>query len=742
MQDGKLVLKTGKEEQMVTVRTYADTGSDVVTKKTKQEWIGTEIVVQQGAMSSDGKEKFLNIELTHDIAAPDSRPYQYATAAKGAERDKYTVPLPRFHRLHWKGELPPDQTERAIASFPSEENPGTRIVVFFHGDFGQKAPPYEITQTIYRVQELEMIELMLAKSADDAAIVEHLEKARVTGRASIVSEVSTFVGAKLTGSLQSGTEHHVPREMGPHYDLLYQLPVASEPVLEGTRLEFKPGEVTSPPRQTQDPKDPFFVRATPGPAPVQWHSWFGSSPPVVSWPTSWLSVYDQDYKPTGKAITGFMDWYDRVAQEITADFQFPDNSPRIVAMLSPADQVWGTKRQGRWLDVTVARCQNHTDPAPAIPAAETASPCLILGISLESRMALALLEKRGGNDDADLLSLLMQRVKQKTAQVRLCMAATSSPSNQILSSAREHAYPTEMPSIPSAWGEFHVGSSFECDGENFTLEQDLAPPSRMEWKLALDVPEAIMWQPSRRFLRTTSKLPRKSGTYLCSAVAVPGVLAAEDMPAGETLLLFVHQARNLDPAPVAPREPVIDVEALVFEIPATDADTWKAVKSPDFASFIAQKLDARSATLSGHALQRQRHGSETTLAVSEYQMTATEFDPPEPQTPGRMRPTAMEGLPVGTRLQMDFVNEGFGSGSLKVDLEQSIAKPIEPSLPETLKIAASGNEDYPGAKHLVSEWKEQLTQLQPNELRCLGVRRLPGNDKSVHIAYVRVRDAK
>ncbi|GEP41168.1 hypothetical protein [Brevifollis gellanilyticus] len=748
-QESKLLLRSGKEQPVVQHWDYADDSNKVIARKTDLEWIGTQVMVQPGAFASDGTEELLDIEITHDIAAPDSRAYQYATAAKGAERDKHTVTLPRLHRLHWKGELPPDQTERAIASFPLEDSPGTRLVVFFHCDKGPKAPLHELTQTIYRVPELEMVELLLANPANDAAIIEHLEKARTAGRASIVSEVSTLAGRRLTGSLQAGTEHHLPSEMNPEYDLLYQLPASFEPVLEGTKLDFHADpnlNLMEDHADKKDPLDPFStgpVRAR-VPAIISWHSHIHTPGPLaVSWPTSWLHVSDRNYKPTGKAITGFMDWYDRFGQMVMTDLSLPDNTPRVVAMLPPADQVWGAACEGRWLDVIVARRQDQAEATPAKAAADISSSRLLIGISLDSRDALALLEKRGGQDDSALLRQLIQRVKARTAQVRLSTShgyAIEGHQHEVRST-REHVYPTEMPSIPSAWNEMEIGTMVQSDGDQFALEQDLAPPGRMEWKLALDVPEAIMWEPSRRFIRSEPAVPSKSGTYLCSAAAVPVILAAPGMPAGETLLIFSHQGSGARPA----QDPSLvhqEIEALIFEVPESDADVWQALKPAEFAALTARELNGGRAKLSGHMFQRQRPGAEGRIRLVEEQMTATEFDPPEKETPGRMRPTALETLPVGTSMEAHQILEGFGEGTLIVDLQHSIAKPVEPTLPDTLKIAATGHEDYPGAKHLFSEWKMELPKFQPNEIRCLGVRKLPGNDKFVHIAYIRLREAK
>ncbi|HBJ84861.1 MAG TPA: hypothetical protein DDZ88_13520 [Verrucomicrobiales bacterium] len=87
--------------------------------------------------------------------------------------------------------------------------------------------------------------------------------------------------------------------------------------------------------------------------------------------------------------------------------------------------------------------------------------------------------------------------------------------------------------------------------------------------------------------------------------------------------------------------------------------------------------------------------------------------------------------------------EESGIASLSISLKHSTAKPIEPGLEETLKIAASDKEDYPGAKHEFEEWRGDALLSPPGTVHCLGVSVPPGGGVvSTRIAFVRVRPSR
>jgi hypothetical protein len=94
----------------------------------------------------------------------------------------------------------------------------------------------EIRQTIYRVPEMEMIEWLMDGSPSDAVLVQRMQDAVTTGRASIVSGLTSSAVHGIRTQAQAGSEWWLPSEMNPNYDLLYQLPASFETALSGTRL--------------------------------------------------------------------------------------------------------------------------------------------------------------------------------------------------------------------------------------------------------------------------------------------------------------------------------------------------------------------------------------------------------------------------------------------------------------------------------------------------------------------------
>jgi hypothetical protein len=87
--------------------------------------------------------------------------------------------------------------------------------------------------------------------------------------------------------------------------------------------------------------------------------------------------------------------------------------------------------------------------------------------------------------------------------------------------------------------------------------------------------------------------------------------------------------------------------------------------------------------------------------------------------------------------------ESPGAAKLIVHLKHSTVQPIAPGLEETLKIAASGKERYPGAKHVFVEWRGDALLSPPGTVHCLGLSVPPGGGVvSTRVAFVRVRLAQ
>ncbi|MDI1314923.1 hypothetical protein [Prosthecobacter sp.] len=747
----ELVLRSGKARDIVTEWAITPDRNGVVAKKMLPEFIGTEIKVVNKTLDLDpNRATRLSISLTHDLQPPQMQPMTYATAATGVERDEKSVTAPRFNRLRWQGEVLACKDERLITSFTLEKDASMRIAVFIQGTLqgsrGNPPPPTTLRQTIYRVPEMDMIEWLMNGPQSDAALEKRLQEAVAAGQASVVSNLSTTTSLNAPTQAQAGDECCVPKEVDQDLDRLYQLPVSFATVQAGTRLE---GDIGGP--------------------QAAWKSHYAPCPPLaVKWPTSWLRVHDRAQgKSTGKAIHGWMDWYDRFEETTLGEVAFHDASPHLISMMPPADQTWGTERKGRWLDVTIAQRQLGGDrqpgksqalspdeakqpadpfaPDPISPAQQpsfapaTPPPLLMLGIALDSDQAQALLTTRQQGKDEDLLRELVSQVKTGKAQVVACSASANQFQNgrKTQVSARMHAYPTEMPSIPSAWNERTVGTRLEQEGGNVALQQDLAPPARTEWKLARDMPEAIMWEPRFRslFLNSETSAFTQSGTYLCAVTNIPAVISGGDIPEHETVFLFAQRSAK-GPAPKTASGD-FEVETLIFEIPAKDAKEWQAVKSDDLMAFTQQNLKQGAATLQSYTMQRTQASVRSTLNVTEEYMTATEFDPPNRDAPYRMRPTALMTLPVGLQLKVEVIASPNGTSQLGISLKHSTARPVEPGLEETLQIYTSGKDVYPGAKHEFDEWTEKI-RIIPGKFHCLLSPSHGGGVVTTRIAFVRV----
>ena len=737
--EGATVLRSGETRDVITEWKFDRAKDQAVANKTLPELVGTEVRLQQEPPKNHSDAARISLTLTHDLSPLQLQSLPYANAAVGAEREKHLVTSPRYERLRWKGEVLVGVKERMIAHFQPANDAGTRIIVFFKGSAGSSlAPSLEVQKTIYRVPEMAMIEWLLQGRSDDAALADRLQKAVAAGQARIVSSAAIALAPHASTEMQTGTEWSLPSELDQIFDRLYLPPVAFQTALEGTRLRV---DATGGFQSSYAPRAPL----------------------AVQWPTSWLRARDAK-GGNSKAIHGWMDWYDRFEQELVGASLSDSASPQLVAMMPPADQIWGTDRKGRWLDVTLMQLSGDVpkpavQPAtqePADPFAPPANPfttgwtaqpptmrSLFLGIALDKGAAHALLEARQPDNDEALLRDLLARVKRGEARVFTSAYALHNTNRRTQTSARIHAYPTEMPSIPSAWDNVFVGTQMVQDDHTLALTQDLAPPARTEWKLARDMPEAIMWEPRFRKMSVFSQTAASSssGTHLMAAIDVAAVMAGPDLPANETLLLFSRSERAGDVSKNLP--PDVELETLIFEIPMNDADTWLEVPTADFEAFTQKQITSGRASLLAQTLLRTQPSFRFELSVADEYMTAVEFDPPSREAPFRMRPTALKRLPAGLQLEGDLSNR---AGDLVTatfyHLRHSISKPVEPGLEETLQIASQANPRYPGAKHEVDEWSGTVSMLL-GKYYSLGLSPPPGGGiNTTRIAFVRLRPTK
>jgi hypothetical protein len=718
-----LILKSGKERDFEIGWYFNREHTGVVAEKTYHEFIGTKIEVANRHADQDvQKTPHLYISLTHDLKEPEMLPRTYASATTGAERESKSVLLPCFHRLTWSGDVVAGPEESLVASFLPDETPGSRVAVFIRSSRGTSTASTDLRptrQTIYRVPELELIERLFSSPQSDEALERSLRVSVAAGRASIVSEQTSSARLAVRTSSWAGAECWEPTEITTDYNTLYQVPTSLDFRKAGTETEYLAFE-----------------------SETDLHSHFSPRPPLaVPWPISWLRAQDEN-GVRDKALHGWMEWNDHFEQSIKGTVFPRGAAPLLVSVMPPADQVWGAERQGRWLDATCIQ-QTGGPAAPWPPPATPQPHRLLLGLSLSTEEAHAMLAKRQPNKDRALLESLLPLIKEGRAQVVVCALASYDSGRRNQTSARDHAYPTEMPSVPSAWGMREVGTRFELEGETLTLSQDLAPPARTEWRLAQDVPEAVMWQPRFRELQlnTTTAAMITSGTHLLAAVNVPELMSSADLrDSHRTILIFSHLAADAA-AQLEPRHD-FEIETQIFEFPIQDATAWQDVKSKDFETFSQQQVQRGRASLQSHAMLRSYPDRVSTLSLVEEYRTATGFDPPRKQAPLRMRPTALTVLPVGLQLEGTVGEGSDGSVGLSVKLHHSTARPIEPSLEETLRLSADTPVLYPGAKHERDEWEEHISPGLGKFYRLLPPTSTSRDKTTTRSAWVRVRRVK
>lgn len=603
----------------------------------------------------------------------------------------------------------------------------------------------EVRQVVIRAPEMQVIRLITGPKKTEAERVVELQRAVKEGRASVVSDVSSAVDDGGRVSVKSGQLAWMPSELDQQMDQLFMVPTAFEERFIGTSLECK--------LQAWGPL------ATESKISAQWMTRYAPrGPETVLWPTSWLDVYDHKTNQlTDKAVHGWLDWRDLFEESVVSGMILEWDEPKILAVMPPGDQVWPGDRKGRWLDVFIAEATLPGLPKRPASAEKTemGSHTWVFGIALDSKAALELIRVRKPAEDAGLLQRLLAQVEESRARMVLCAGSAQVQGQRgRMVSTRWHEYPTEMPSIPSAWETRAVGTELEIDDGALSLRQAIAAPARSEWKLALDVPEAIMWQPRFRDFKVQTEAGASLGIQLLSVMQVPEVMQGEGLPKDETLLVFSQREGPGWPEAPAPK-PGYEAEIMVFEIPVSEEAEWQPAAvgkwgQPDTRRLqaLADRAQSGDRPLVAHVMLQLQGGPQATVGITEDYPTATEFDPPHRDGSPRMRPTALETLPVGSRWELDLNDENLSVAEdphvlLTHTFLHSTARPLEPGLKETLAIATDPKAEYPGAPHLVETWSEGSLKLVPGRVHCLGLRKPPGIANDVrHIAFIQVRELK
>ncbi len=616
-----------------------------------------------------------------------------------------------------------------------------------------KTPLIELRQTVIRAPELEVIELLSTAHRTDEEISAQLWKWVRQGDATIVSEVTTAADDREPLSVSSGRRAWIPTESDQDLDRLWLTPAAFEEKLVGTSIECRLTALS-----------PMFFD---GRASAEWKTTFAlRAPLVVKWPASWLEK--------AQPIHGWMDWRDTFEESFTGKIWLTNEEPTIVAMLPPADQVWPGKRKGRWLDVFEARlvsADDHNLPKADLANGPTAmSRTTLIGISIDAGKALELSLQRDGAGDEVLLQGLLGEVKSGKAQVRFSTSGAAGLGDALTTvSARQHNYPTEMPSVPSAWDWRAVGTSLVAEAYAgnlvaYSLQHSLTPPGRTTWQLSLDDPSVVMHEPQFRDLKLRSEtvLPQ-NGTRLLGILHVPACMDGNGLSATQTILVFARRDTFPAAGVAPPADPqtvrsYCEAELIVFEVPASEEAQWRASGEDLFHesdrklfSTLTDRVKAGTSGIVAHLSVMIAKQGHATLAIQEEVMTAMEFDPPQDGAPNCMRPTGLDVIAAGSQWEVELttpdeaeVHVPQGALRMKQKFTHTTALPVEPTLQSLIDhYRKHGEENYPEALRFVEAWEGEHT-LVPGEPLCLGLRTPPGiaSPDVRHVAFVRMREVK
>ena len=720
---GETVARQGDTRDLVLGWEFAaDRDSAPRASVRARRFIGTEMRVNRA-----GADAPWEISFRHDHRMPDTHGVNYAMTAVGAERDRQSVPLPRLHRVEWSGSVLPAAGERTLAALTAPD--GQKLTLSLRGGDGDSTPLPVLTHTMYRVAEKDVLQWLFIEHLADPALHERLER---SGAVITCLQTALSGGTRSIGS--AGTLTHITSEADPDYDRLNQMPVRTETAFTGTSLDVLPD-----------------ISAT---VTLKWNSLHAPRPPLkVLWPASWLNVCDDaTRKPTGRALHGWMDWFDRFEQRIVGSVGLFSTLPHLVSIMPPADQTWGSDgRTGRWLDVTLAQC----DTGKLTLKSAVMDRAAIIGLRVPHAVALRILCERDSAKDDSLFKELMLA----SPRVEFCTLAGFTSGRREQTSARVHAFPTETPSFPSSWDSMDIGTRLQLDDYELRLDHDLAPPARTEWRLARDIPEIVMWEPRKRSVRLRldhTDLVRP-GTHLQGACSLPAIMQSADFDTKDTLLVFTCRERESEvfrtrPSPVDPFANTVSLpgerhpsdmggpgpfsgEAFIFEINPKDSHQWDHISAADFATFATRQIGAQKASLLAQAMLGGDRGG---VQVTEDHITATEFDSPKLDAPGRMRPTGYIIIQAGTRFELEVSpGDSTDSASVTALLRHTTSPPVEPSLEDMLRKTEGELSNHAGAKHDFVEWSAKSLRVRRGRLQCLG-QKLSAEGKTL-VAFVRVR---
>lgn len=620
-------------------------------------------------------------------------------------------------------------------------------------------PDVTLRQVVIRAPELQVLTAMMANPEDDA-LARILWAWVDDGTAKIVSDLSAPYANKDRVVARSGKQFKWVTEIDQDFEKGMLIPTGWTDVFVGTSLE---AEVDGPPIYKNNPR-----------IVASWNASFSPrDPQQVPWPTWWPDIQ----KPT-------VNWYpqqDFYVEKVVTAGQFLPQSTVILGVMPRADRFEVDQQGVKTLDVVVAQVKpialsELPDKRADLPMGYH-SRFTVLGFGLKDREALELLQRVDLERDQVLLDELLKQTAAGKVPLRTCsMVSQLSGQRARLESSREHSYPTEMPTIPSAWEMRPVGTILETDYVfpgymNIAFELHPALPRRAEWRCALDSPALIMWQPQFivRGIQTALSFGREGVAFLGTMRTPDHLKDMNGVIPGETLMLFAkldESAPHPGPDPLKgepfdnakpgypdPPSRGLELEAVVFEVSAKEAASWNLdpARFDDGDRFTQLMARAKSATakIAAHVAVATRPGQRSTVTTVEEVITVTEVDPPQDEWLGRYRPTAMNMIPCGTVWEADFTidasKDPFDHGAPEVHLthklQHHVAPPLEPAYQAMIDVSRKTmGRTVPEVILYEETWEGKVT-LKPGKVRFIGLKHPPGEafkDK-LHLAFLRVR---
>ncbi|RBP39722.1 hypothetical protein DES53_109149 [Roseimicrobium gellanilyticum] len=651
----------------------------------------------------------------------------------------------------------------------------TASVGFLGAPFAHSADPLpqlQLRQTIIRVPESALFKA-LEKKPDDDTLATELRDWASTGAAQVVSDLSAKVEWGGSFDVKNGLVYKWVVENDQDSDKPVLTPTSWQDVFLGTSLrgEYRleqnrlpaHAEVAQPAEAPLDPFSPVRVRLAdiPGGLETQAFGWATETRAQMNQKVRWPLVWPENRKPE----VGWYEQDDFLTQTLITDARIRPGHTAVLAFLRPASDL-ESEPTVRELDVVLAHAASQKTPASKAPS--TTHPAVprvhLLGFGLNDRDATEFLTHRQPGDDAALLGKLQALVQEGKAARRLVCGAQASSFRGTLATVREHSYPTEMPTIPSAWNMCPVGTRVEMELMGRSLNLVLTHhPARFrwaEWKCALDAPELIMNQPQFFVQRVQTNVEIPEGNVaLVAAMRTPECLKGSDKGPvmGETMLIFaeLNQPAGTPPLKRYPSEEhqrFLDLEAVIFELPVSEIAEWQGhgslpVDAADdeqrFQKALAKVKEGKASVVCHLAMAAQAGQRSRVEYVEEFRYV-TEYNPVDHNPTGRYRPTAIEERPVGSIWEVDAspVDPNGAGGkpmfSLNSSLRHDALPAVQPTLKEAMKYTQDHTHDLPVPVFTTDEWVAGFPLVSGKAL-CLGPVRPKGArfQDRIHVAFVR-----